>query len=109
MAFKSDLQMAKEDNLKGCQETFSDFISECKDRDLCAGPCQVDDKSGTPISLQLFPYVKHCLHTCADKIKGLFNLLEVRDEQVSFSQEATINHYAIKTINICSFPEFSVQ
>lgn len=83
LAFKSDLQMAKEDNLKGYQETFSNFISECKDRDLCVGPCQVDDKSGTPISLQLFPYVKHCLHACTDKIKGLFNLLEVRDEDKS--------------------------
>ena len=30
LAFKSDLQMSKEDNSKGYQETFSDFISGCK-------------------------------------------------------------------------------
>jgi len=83
LTYKSDLRMAKEDTLRGYQETFSDFISLSKSRDHCTGPCQVDTKSDAPLSLQLWPYMKHCLHTCTDKMKPLFNLLEVKNQDRS--------------------------
>ena len=83
MTFKSNLSMAKEDALRGCQETFSEFITAFKSRCHCTGPCQTDEKSSTPLSLQLLPYVKCCLCTCTDKIKPLFNLLEVKDKDWS--------------------------
>ena len=83
LTFKSDLTMAKEDTLRGYQETFSDFIAASKSRDNCAGPCAVDYKSSTPLSLQLWPYVKYSLHTCTDKIRPLFDLLEVKNEDRS--------------------------
>ena len=72
--------MAKEDTLRGYQETFSDFIAASKTDEHCTGPCQVNTDSSSPLSLLLWPYVKHCLHTCTDKMKPLFNLLEVKNE-----------------------------
>ena len=75
--------MAKEDNLAGYQETFSEFIASAKNRDHCVGPCAVDYKSTTSLSLQLWPHAKHCLHTCTDKIKPLFDLLDVKNEDRS--------------------------
>ena len=80
LTHNSDLSMAKEDTLRGYQETFSEFIAASKKRDHCTGPCQVDASSSTPLSTQLWPYVKHYLHAYTDKMKPLFNLLEVKNE-----------------------------
>ena len=80
LTYKSDLRMSKEDNLSGYQSTFSDFIVATKNQDLCSGPCRIDSTKDASVSLQLWPYVKHCLHTCTDKMKPLFNLLGVKIE-----------------------------
>ena len=39
LTFKSDLHMAKDDTLRGYQETFSDFIESSKSEEHCTGPC----------------------------------------------------------------------
>ena len=72
--------MAKEDIQSGYQETFADFIQASRTEDHCSGPCRIDDASEISTSLQLFPYVKHCLHACTDAMKPLFELLKVKTE-----------------------------
>ena len=59
LTHNSDLSMAKEDTLRGYQETFSEFIAASKKRDHCTGPCKVDASSSSPLSTQLWPHVKH--------------------------------------------------
>ena len=80
LTYNSDLSMSKENCLSSYQAIFSEFIQATKSEDLCSGPCCVDTDKEEKMSLQLWPYVKHCLHVCSDKMKPFFNLLEVRDE-----------------------------
>jgi hypothetical protein len=104
LTFKSDLSVAKEDTLRGYQETFSDFITSSKSRDLCVGPCLVDHKSSTPLSHQIWPYVKQCLHTCTDKIRPLFDLLDVKmeDRSVFYTKATSINMLLRQLISTAS-------
>ena len=104
LTFKSDLRVAKEDTLRGYQETFADFIATSKSRDHCVGPCLVEDKSSTPLSHQLWPFVKHCLHTCTDKIRPLFDLLDVKNEDrsVFYNKASSINMLLRQLISTAS-------
>ena len=79
LTFKSDLKVSKEDGLSGYQETYSDFLNASKTEESCNGPCQVNDAKNIPMSMQLWPYVKTCLHSCSDKLGRLFDLLEVQN------------------------------
>lgn len=89
LAYESDLRMAKEDTQSGYQETFTDFIEASRTDEICSGPCQVDSSKGISTTSQLFPHVKHCLHSRADKMKPLFDLLEVkRDDKCVFYNKA---------------------
>ena len=80
LTFKSDLKVSKEDGLSGCQETCSDFLNASKTEESCNGPCQVNDAKNVPMSMQLWPYVKTCLHSCSDKLGRLFDFLEVQNQ-----------------------------
>ena len=104
LTFKSDLRVAKEDTLRGYQETFADFIATSKSRDHCVGPFLVEDKSSTPLSHQLWPFVKHCLHTCTDKIRPLFDLLDVKNEDrsVFYNKASSINMLLRQLISTAS-------
>ena len=92
LTFRSDLRMAKDDALRGYQETFSDFIESSKSEEHCTGPCQVGTSASAPVSLQIWPHVKHTLHACSDKSQPLMNLLEVKQEDrcVFFNKPGTI-------------------
>jgi len=94
--FKSGLSVTK-DSVSGYQETLQEFLQAAMCYEDSTGPCAIDIKSSVPVSEQQWPQVKHVLNKCANDMKSIFDLLEVKRKK-PFSDQISTRKDLIKEI-----------